>query len=70
MLKNEMKHYQGTAIEVSLCAFSLNCSIYPVIYAVMSFLQNFLGEGAHQMFGVSDFRRSERNFTIGQDPKI
>ena len=40
-----MKLDEGTAIEVSACAFLLNCSIYPVIYA------GFFEGGVHQMFG-------------------
>ena len=33
-------------------------------------MQDFSVEGVHEMFGVSDFSRVERNITIGQSPKI
>ena len=33
-------------------------------------MQDFSVEGVHKMFGGSDFSRVERNFTIGQSPKI
>ena len=58
-----MKLYEGTAIEVSAFAFLLNCSIYPAIYA------GFFVWGGPTMLG-SDFRWSERNFSIGQGHKI
>ena len=33
-------------------------------------MQDFSVEGVRQMFGGSDFSRVERNFAIGQSPKI
>ena len=33
-------------------------------------MQDFSVEGDHKMFGGPDFSRGERNFTIGQSPKI
>ena len=33
-------------------------------------MQDFSVEGVQKMFGGSDFSRVERNFTIGQSPKI
>ena len=33
-------------------------------------MHDFSVEGVHKMLGGSDFSRVERNFTIGQSPKI
>ena len=33
-------------------------------------MQDFSVEGVHKMFGGSDFSRVERNFTIGQSPRL
>ena len=60
-----MKLYDGTAIEVSACAFLLNCSIYPVISA------GFLGwRGPPNVWGGPIFEGRNEILLLGKALKF
>ena len=56
---------------ILLILYNLLSVDYWVLFSISVMHAGFFGwGGARQMFGESDFSRVERNFTIGQSPKI
>ena len=57
-------------IQFRVCLEVCQVNILELTETTQRFMQDFSVEGVHQIFGGYDFRVQERNFTIGQSPKI